>query len=148
KACFSSTSLTSGTITAHYNGEGPCFAPSTGAIALFVTPNTTTTTVTATPSPSVCGESVTVCATVTADPPGSGTPTGTVTFTGPGGLNQTVPLDATGEACFTTTSLSTGTITAVYNGSACNLPSTDTTAVTVNAAATTTAVTASPDPSV
>ncbi|OEV10929.1 hypothetical protein AN219_29875, partial [Streptomyces nanshensis] len=77
KACFSSTSLTSGTITAHYNGEGPCFAPSTGAIALFVTPNTTTTTVTATPSPSVCGESVTVCATVTADPPGSGTPTGT-----------------------------------------------------------------------
>ncbi|MEU7316553.1 Ig-like domain-containing protein [Streptomyces sp. NPDC007083] len=148
KACFSSTSLTSGTITAHYNGEGPCFAPSTGTIALFVTPNATTTTVTATPSPSVCGQSVTVCATVTADPPGSGTPTGTVTFTGPGGLNQTVPLDATGKACFTTTSLSTGTITAVYNGSACNLPSADTTAVTVNAADTTTAVTASPDPSV
>ncbi|OEV13833.1 hypothetical protein AN219_28750, partial [Streptomyces nanshensis] len=82
---------------------------------------------TASPDPSVCGESVDVCATVTTDAPGSGTPTGTVTFTGPGGLNETVALDASGTACVATTVLASGTVTATYNGDGCFNPSADTT---------------------
>ncbi|WP_242569817.1 Ig-like domain repeat protein [Streptomyces sp. NP-1717] len=148
QACLTTSSLATGTVTATYNGEGPCFAGSSGTVAVTVGPADTTTTVTAVPDPSVCGELVTVCASVTIDPPGSGTPTGTVTFTGPGGLNQTVTLDATGEACLTTTALATGTITATYNGDDCANPSTATVDVTVNQAATTTTVTATPDPSV
>ncbi|OEV07833.1 Ig-like domain repeat protein, partial [Streptomyces nanshensis] len=78
---------------------------------------------------------VELCATVTTDAPGSGTPTGMVTFTGPGGLNQTVPLDATGQACLTTDVLTTGTVTATYLGDgACFLGSVGTAAVTVNPA--------------
>ncbi|MEU9763216.1 Ig-like domain repeat protein [Streptomyces sp. NPDC047987] len=148
QACITSTSLPTGTVTATYNGEGPCFAGSSGTVAVTAGPADTTTTVTAVPGPSVCGELVTVCVGVTVDPPGSGTPTGTVTFTGPGGLNETVTLDATGGACLTTTSLETGTITATYNGSSCANPSTGTVDVTVDQAATTTTVTATPDPAV
>ncbi|MFD3920038.1 Ig-like domain repeat protein, partial [Streptomyces sp. NPDC058595] len=148
QACLTTTSLASGTVTATYNGEGPCFAGSSGTVAVTVDPADTTTTVTAVPDPSVCGELVTVCATVTVDPPGSGTPTGTVTFTGPGGLNQTVTLDATGEACFTAPATLSGTVTATYNGDDCAAPSTGTVDVTVNEASTTTTVTATPDPSV
>ncbi|WP_285530570.1 Ig-like domain repeat protein, partial [Streptomyces lavendulae] len=70
------------------------------------------------PTPSVCGQTVTVCATVTAVAPGSGTPTGTITFTG-AGLNTTAPLNPDGTACITTTTLETGTVTAVYNGDGC-----------------------------
>ncbi|MFB0633670.1 Ig-like domain repeat protein, partial [Streptomyces sp. AB3(2024)] len=62
--------------------------------------------------------------------PGSGTPTGTVTFTG-AGLNTTVPLNAGGTACVTTTTLETGTVTAVYNGNSCFSSSTGTAPVTV-----------------
>ncbi|MFE7430111.1 beta strand repeat-containing protein [Streptomyces sp. NPDC057545] len=148
QACLSSASLTSGTITATYNGEGPCFATSSGSVTLVVNPAATTTTVTATPNPSVCGQSVTLCATVTANAPGSGTPTGSVTFTAPGGLNVTVPLNAGGQACFSSTSLITGTVTAVYNGSSCFLPSTGASSLTVNPAASTTTVTATPSTSV
>ncbi|WP_189132548.1 Ig-like domain-containing protein, partial [Wenjunlia tyrosinilytica] len=148
QACTTAvTTLTSGTVTATYNGD-TCAATSSGTADVTVNEASTSTTVTVTPDPSVCGEAVTVCATVTATPPGSGTPTGTVTFTGPGGLNQTITLDA-GQACFTTSTLSSGTITATYNGEdTCFLGSVGTATVTVNEAATTTAVTATPNPSV
>ncbi|HWM37065.1 MAG TPA: Ig-like domain repeat protein, partial [Streptomyces sp.] len=135
-----------GTVTAVYNGDA-CHNTSTDTFVVTVNPAATTTVVTATPNPSVCGQSVQICATVTTNPPGSGTPTGTVTFTGPGGLNTTVPLDGTGQACTTTTTLATGTITAVYNGDPCHNTSTGTFAATVNKASTTTAVTANPNPS-
>ncbi|OKI58160.1 Ig-like domain repeat protein, partial [Streptomyces sp. MJM1172] len=79
---------------------------------------------------------------------GSGTPTGTITFTGPGGLNTTVPLNASGTACVTTTTLETGTITAVYSGNTCFLPSTGSLDVTVNQASSTVSVTVDPTPSV
>ncbi|MCC0100743.1 Ig-like domain repeat protein, partial [Streptomyces flavotricini] len=80
--------------------------------------------------------------------PGSGTPTGTVTFTGPGGLNVTLALDAGGTACVTTTTLETGTVTAVYNGDGCFSASTGTAPVTVNQASSTVSVTVDPNPSV
>ncbi|MFJ6480119.1 Ig-like domain repeat protein, partial [Streptomyces sp. NPDC091682] len=146
-ACVTTNSLTSGTVTAVYSGDG-CFSASTGAFDVTVDPASSTVSVTVEPDPSVCGETVTVCATVTAVAPGSGTPTGTVTFTGPGGLNETVTLDAGGTACVTTTALETGTVTAVYNGDECFSASTGTTPVTVNQAASTVSVTVEPNPSV
>ncbi|MFF7234703.1 Ig-like domain repeat protein, partial [Streptomyces sioyaensis] len=149
EACFTSTTLTSGTVTAVYTPDASCFATSTGTVAVTVTAASTTTTVSATPASSVCGQPVDVCATVAVLAPGSGTPTGSVTFTGPGGLSETVALDATGEACFTSSELVTGTVTAVYTPDAsCFATSTGTVAVTVDAASTTTTVTADPAGSV
>ncbi|MDX3099057.1 Ig-like domain repeat protein, partial [Streptomyces sp. ME19-03-3] len=147
QACFTSTTLTSGTITATYNGD-TCAAGSAGTVTVTVNPATTTTSVTATPNPSVCGQSVTVCATVAINAPGTGTPTGTVTFTGPGGLNQTVALNGSGQACFTSTTLTSGTITATYNGDTCRAGSAGTVAVSVVPATSTTVLAVSPNPSV
>ncbi|RAJ58390.1 Ig-like domain-containing protein, partial [Streptomyces sp. Amel2xB2] len=136
QACFTSTTLTTGTVTATYNGDA-CHSTSTGTVAVTVNRSPSTTTVTATPNPSACGQSVTVCATVAAGAPGSGTPTGTVTFTGPGGLSQTVPVNGSGQACFTSTSLASGTITATYSGDTCFLGSSGTVVITANSRATT-----------
>ncbi|MGW9105936.1 Ig-like domain repeat protein, partial [Streptomyces virginiae] len=146
-ACLTTSSLTTGTITAVYDGDG-CFTSSTGTFDVTVDQASSTVSVTVDPNPSVCGQSVTVCATVTAVAPGSGTPTGTVTFTGPGGLNTTVALDAGGTACLTTTELETGTVTAVYNGDGCFSSSTGTAPATVNQASSAVAVTVEPNPSV
>ncbi|WP_217493204.1 Ig-like domain repeat protein, partial [Streptomyces griseus] len=146
-ACVTTTTLRTGTITAVYNGDS-CFAISTGAQSVTVDPAASSVSVSVDTDPSVCGETVTVCATVTAVAPGTGTPTGTVTFTAPGGLDETVPLATDGTACVTTTTLQTGTLTAVYNGDGCFSPSTGTALVTVNQAASTTTVTIDPNPSV
>ncbi|MFD4740400.1 Ig-like domain repeat protein, partial [Streptomyces virginiae] len=146
-ACVTTSSLTNGTVTAVYNG-GSCFSSSTGTAPVTVNQAASTVSVTVAPNPSVCGQSVTVCATVTAVAPGSGTPTGTVTIAGPGGLNTTVPLNAGGTACVTTSSLTNGAVTASYNGDGCFKPSKGTTPVTVNNAQTATALTITPNPAV
>ncbi|WP_432715577.1 hypothetical protein, partial [Streptomyces lavendulae] len=57
----------------------------------------------------------------------------TITFTG-AGLNTTAPLNPDGTACITTTTLETGTVTAVYNGDGCLSASTGTAPVTVKQA--------------
>ncbi len=141
-------SVTTHQVIAVYNGDANFNPSASGLLDQVVSAAPTTTVVTASPDPSVCGESVELCATVTIDPPGSGTPTGTVTFTGPGGLNETTALDASGTACVTTTVLATGTVTATYNGDGCAAVSSGSTDVTVDEASTTTVVTVSPDPSV
>ncbi|MFE3636600.1 Ig-like domain repeat protein, partial [Streptomyces sp. NPDC059168] len=146
-ACVTTSSLTGGTVKAVYNGDG-CFTTSTGTADVGVNPARSAVSVTVAPDPSVCGETVTVCATVTAVAPGTGTPTGTVTFTAPGGLNETVPLGTDGTACATTTALETGTVSVSYTGDGCFLPSTGTTAVTVNRAMSAVSVTVAPNPSV
>ncbi|MEU0477548.1 Ig-like domain repeat protein, partial [Streptomyces olivaceus] len=146
-ACTTTTALTTGTVTALYNGDS-CFTTSTDTTDVGVNPAASAVSVTVNPNPSVCGESVTVCATVTAVAPGTGTPTGNVTFTGPGGLNETVALDSDGTACVTTTTLQTGTVDVSYTGDGCFLPSADTTDVTVGPAASAVSVTVDPDPSV
>jgi hypothetical protein len=85
-----------------------------------------------TPNPSTCGQSVTVCATITPGPATTSVPTGTVTFTLPNSQTQMVPVNASGQACFTTTALTTGTLTAAYSGDSCFTGSTTSTPVTVN----------------
>ena len=73
---------------------------------------------------------MTFTATVSASAPGSGTPSGSVTFRDKGTALQTVTLNA-GHAVFTTSSLSQGAhqITAAYGGAASYAASTSSTLV-------------------
>ncbi|MBQ0984984.1 Ig-like domain repeat protein [Streptomyces sp. F63] len=93
---------------------------------------TTTTTVVAVPASSTQGQPVQLTATVAPATSGSAVISGTVTFTGPGGFSQTVPVNAAGVATVTTSALPVGanTVTATYSGDGCFTGSTGT--VTVN----------------
>ena len=117
-------SLVAGThsLTAVYN---PATSPttnfvtstSTPALAPVIAAAATTTTVTASPNPANFGQSVTFKATVKAASPGSGTPSGAVTFLDNGtAMGAPVPLGS-GVATFTTSALTVGvhTITATYS---------------------------------
>jgi hypothetical protein len=107
-------------ITASYSGD-PSFTASTSPVLTqTVNRDTTTTTVTSSSPTSVYGQSVTFTATVTPDAPGSGIPTGRVTFLDGGTVLGAVTLDAQGRAVLSTALLGAGshTITAVYSGDA------------------------------
>ena len=112
--------------------------------------DSTTTTVTSSTNPSVFGQTVTFTATVKAVAPGSGTPTGSVTFMDGSTAIGTGTLKSTGVATFTTSSLPVGlnSITAFYSGAA-NFSTSRSAAVSqqVNQASTTTALTSSANPS-
>ncbi|MEU0477076.1 Ig-like domain-containing protein, partial [Streptomyces olivaceus] len=100
------------------------------------------------PDPSVCGQTVTLCVAVSPVSSGVGLPSGSVTLTGPGGLDETLTLGSDGTACTTTTALTTGTITVNYHGDGCYASGTGTRDVTVGSAASEVSVTVDPDPSV
>ncbi|MFE9889229.1 Ig-like domain repeat protein, partial [Streptomyces scopuliridis] len=105
-------------LTATYNG-GVGFNPSTSPVdTQTVNKASTTTVLIAAPSPSTLGQPVVLTATVTANPPGAGTPTGTVSFFDGATLLGAGPVNAGGVAAFTTAALSVGshTLTAVYSG--------------------------------
>src|SRR5207248_10875524 len=72
-------------------------------------------TVTASPSSPVLGQQVTFTATVFATPPATGTPAGSVTFVIDGTGQTPVNLDGSGQASFSTSSLTAGTHTVVAN---------------------------------
>jgi hypothetical protein len=151
KASLSSSTLAPGghSITATYNGSA-AFGPSTSAVlSQTVNKASTQTTAVSSPNPSVFKQSVIFTATVVAVAPGSGTPTGTVTF-----MNGTTILGtgslAGGKATFSTAALKAGSnsITAVYGGSAAFNASTSAVLTqTVHKASTTTTLTSSLDPS-
>ena len=107
-------------ITAIYNGDAD-FNPSTSApIIQTVDRDPTTTSLNSSVNPSVAGRRVTFTATVTASPPGSGTPTGTVTFQD-GGVNIAGCVNqalVAGIATCNTTFAVVGShsVTAVYTG--------------------------------
>ena len=112
----------------------------------------TTTSLSSSAPSTVFGQSVTFTATVAAVSPGSGTPTGTVTFKdGATTLCNTVALSG-GAATCSTSSLAVGshtTVTAVYSNDANFSASTSTNFTqTVNKAATTTSLASSLNPSV
>ncbi|HET6929299.1 MAG TPA: Ig-like domain repeat protein [Candidatus Acidoferrum sp.] len=122
-AAFTTSALTTGnhTITTSYGGDGN-FNGSTGLLTgnpQMVTKGPATTTVTSSRNPQAFGQSVTFTATVVAAPPGSGTPTGTVTFLDGGSPIGTGTLSG-GTVTFTTSALAAGnhTITANYSGDA------------------------------
>ncbi|MGW3269588.1 beta strand repeat-containing protein, partial [Streptomyces sp. NPDC001056] len=147
----SALSVGSHDIVAVYGGDVN-FTGSTGTHTQTVERALTSTAVTSAPDPSHFGETVALTATVTRSSPGTGTPTGTVTFTvdGPGGFTQTVPLGGDGTAVVTTSALGAGThtVTADYSGDADFAPSSGTDTQTVDKTATTTTVTTSPNPTV
>ncbi|MGO9463201.1 MAG: Ig-like domain repeat protein, partial [Isosphaeraceae bacterium] len=125
QATFSTSALSTSThsITAAYTGGDGNFTASAAspAISQVVNKDNTTTTAVASPSSANLGQTVTFTATVTANSPGSGTPTGTVDF-----YDTTTSTDLTpggvalssGAATFSTTSLAAGphTIKATYSG--------------------------------
>ena len=80
------------------------------------TAGTTTTLASDTPDPSVVGQAVTVAYTVTANPPGSGTPTGNVTVSD--GVNNCTGTVAAGSCSLTLTTAGARTLTATYAGDA------------------------------
>ncbi|MBO3676075.1 Ig-like domain-containing protein [Streptomyces sp. NEAU-YJ-81] len=137
-------------VVAAYSGSTD-FLPSTGTDTHTVNPGpaATTTTLTSSANPSVFGQPVTYTATVTPNPPATGTPTGSVTFviTGTGGGTFTQPLTGgTATLSLSTLGVGTHTVTAAYSGDTNFAPSSASLTQTVNKADTTTAVSSDTNP--
>jgi hypothetical protein len=147
-AAFTTSALAVGshTITASYGGNAN-FLTSSGTVTESVGKDGTTTAVVASPATAVFSQAVTLTATVTANGPGSGTPTGTVTFMAGANLLGTVFLSG-GSTSLTTSALAVGndTITATYNGESRFTTSSGTTTEAVGTDGTTTTVTSFQDP--
>ncbi|QPP09233.1 hypothetical protein G4Z16_25605 [Streptomyces bathyalis] len=140
-------------ISASYGGSANFTASATGpGLTHTVNQAATTTVLTDVPDPSVVGQSVSFTATVSASAPGAGTPTGTVVFDfGDGSPTVPVPLVggvATTSHAYTTTTGSPFALTATYGGDSNFTGSAGLGTHAVNQAATTTALTDLPDPSV
>ena len=150
-ALYSTAKLPTGTdtITATYNGSSS-FKTSSASVSQTVNQDQTTTKLTSSVNPSVYGQAVTFTATVSAASPGSGTPSGSITFMD-GGNTIGTGLLSSGKATFTTSSLSVGShaITAVYSGDG-NFTASTSTAISkgVNQAGSSTTVVSSVNPSV
>jgi uncharacterized repeat protein (TIGR01451 family) len=120
-AQFTTNSIAVGshTIKANYQGDSN-YTGSNNTTAQVVNQDATTTNVTSSKNPSTAGQSVTFTATVAANSPGSGTPTGTVQFVIDGAnAGGTVALSS-GTAQFSTSSLTSAgsphSVTAQYSG--------------------------------
>jgi hypothetical protein len=123
-AVFAWSSLGAGThaISAQYVGNFN-FAGATASRSQVVGTQPTVTGLTAAPNPATYGDAVTLTATVAADPAGSGTPTGTVTFldgTTVLGTADLADVNRTQQATLTVPRLEAGThrVTASYGGNA------------------------------
>jgi hypothetical protein len=149
---FTTSALAVGShaLTAVYSGDTNFTGSTSPVDTQTVNQAATSTALTSAPDPSVFGETKTLTATVTAVPPGSGVPTGTVSFFDGATLLGTASI-AGGVGTFTTSNLSVGShaLTAVYGGDTNftgSVSPVDT--QTVTQAATTTTLTSAPDPSV
>lgn len=114
-------------VGADYGGDAH-FSGSTDSLTQVVDKTGTRVTVSADPNPSVYGQRVAITATVVVSAPGTGIPTGIITFTADGsaiiGCNPLTLIDA--QATCTTSGLAAGShaITAEYVGDATFLGST------------------------
>ena len=128
-ATYTTTRLATGShsITAVYNGSSKYDTSTSPDLTQGVNQDAATTVVTASANPSVFGQSVTFTATVSAAVPGSGTPTGSVTFLDGTTVLSTAQLSG-GRARFSTKGLAIAghTITAVYGGDTNFITSTST----------------------
>ncbi len=147
----SSLALSSHSITAVYGGDTNFTTSTSSAVTQTVDQDGTSSTVSSSVNPSVFGQSVTFTATVTANAPGAGTPTGTVTFDDGATTLGTGTLDGSGVATFSTSSLALNShsITAVYGGDT-NFTTSTSSALsqTVDQDGTSSAVSSSANPSV
>jgi large repetitive protein len=115
---FGSPAVGKYTITASYGGSVD-YKASTATAVTQVKQDGSTTSVTSSDNPSIVGVAVKFTATVNAASPGSGTPTGAVSFYYGNTLLDTDPIPLTnGTATLTTSSLPVGTdkIKVVYSG--------------------------------
>ena len=141
------SSVTSDSITASYSGDGNFVGSSAGSILSVGQAMTATAVVPSDPTP-VVGEQITYTATVTVTPPGSGTPTGSVTFTGndDATLCASVPVTVSGTATCQQAYSTTGTedLRVTYSGDTDFAGSSSSTSLVVGQDATTTTVTSDP----
>ena len=145
----SSLAIGSHSFTASYGGSSSFTASTSAVVSQTVTQISTTTALATSANPSVLGQSVTLSAAVSPVAPGTGTPTGSVTFKDGGTTLGTVTLSG-GNANLVISNFALGvhSLTAVYGGSSNYATSTSTTvAQTVNPPSTTTTLTATPNPS-
>lgn len=150
---LASTAVGLRTVTATYLGDAN-FNGSSDTESHQVNKADTTTTVTSSQDPSVFGQLVTFTATVSAAPPGAGTPNGTISFNIDGILYcLNTPLNAARQAVCSQAGLpalpaGVRNVVAIYSGDINFNPSAGTFNQTVNLAATTTTITRDgPDPS-
>jgi len=117
---LSSFAVASHSITAAYNGDNSFFGSTSSAFTQTVNKASTTNALTASVNPLLLNQSVTFTATVSVVSPGFGTPTGTITFQDGTTALSTVPLNSSGSAIFTISSLAVAAhqINATYNGDA------------------------------
>ena len=135
-------------ITAAYSGDSNFNSTSSSPLTQIVNLDVPAVAITLSPNPSIFGQSVVATATVSATAPGSGTPTGTVTFLD-GLTNLGTANLVNGQAAFSTPSLSVGlhSIMATYAGDASFSQNSSTTGLSVNKASTTTSLSSSANPS-
>ena len=118
-ATYSTSSLPVGSLslTAVYGGTASYYTSTSAVYTQVVNQDGTNVNISTLPNPASYGAAVTLASTVTADLPGAGVPTGSVTFYDGLAPLGSVPL-TTAVATFTTSSLDVGshTITAVYSG--------------------------------
>jgi hypothetical protein len=136
-------------ITASYAGDGNFTGSASAALNQTVNQDATTTTIVSSSNPAVFGQTVTFTARVYAKYPGSGTPTGTITFTDGSTTLGTATLSA-GKATLATSSLNLGSngIVATYSGDTNFTASSVSLTQTIKQDATLTTVSSSADPSV
>ncbi len=121
RATFVTNVLTVGThtVSARYGGSTNYLPRVSANLTLTVGKAASATVVTSSGSPAAPGTTVVFTATVTAVPPGAGTPSGTVQFR-IDGVNVGAPaaLNASGQAAYATSTISLGrhTVSAVYIG--------------------------------
>jgi hypothetical protein len=143
---FSAIHLSVGphTITAVYSGDTHFIISTSSALGMTVGQAGMATTLTSSLNPSLLNQTVTFTAVVKAVVPGTGVPTGTMTFADGGTVLSTVPLSG-GVVRLSTRLLSTGShgTTATYRGDT-NLTSGTTAGVTQVVNATTSAVVSAP----
>ena len=144
-------SVGSNNVTASYSGDAANAASVSATLIVTVNQAPTTTTITSSASQSASVQTVTFTATVTVNAPGSGTPTGSVSFVADGSNTVcTSPLQTGGTAVCSTNGLAPAshTIVATYGGDSNFATSNAQTQFTVGLEPTTTVVTGSPNPSV
>ncbi len=146
----SSLSVGSHPITASYAGDGNFFGGTSGTLNQVVHRDATTTVVTSNANPSVFGQPVTLTGTVTANAPGSGTPTGNLQFfDGPNPIGSGSLVAGHFAIVVSTFNVATHPITAHYGGDGSFLASTSAVlSQVVNKAPTATSLTANPAGSV
>jgi hypothetical protein len=120
KAALTTSSLPLGNhpITAVYTGDANFSGSSSVVLTQVVNQPSTIVALSNFPATSMLNQAVTFTATVSPVPPGTGTPTGTVTFRDGTTVLGAATLSSSGVATFTTSTLPGGThlITATYNG--------------------------------